>query len=137
MNDMRSEAEKFVSEFLDYVEEYDILDYYNKQRQKMQRSAGIETLIKRAKTVFPERKPDGESAKLMAELNQEERDKAIEASSVVIDTREMFSRRVAKNGGVRRMLREVIQGNPIALAEAMEFFAAEDGEKEFHVPSKV
>ena len=136
MSDYRSEAEKFVTGFLDYVQEHDILDHFDKRTQKMIRSAGVEALIKQAKAVFPARKPDGESAEEMAKLSENARDAAIKGSPNVVDTREMFSARVQKNGGVRRLLRDVLAGDEEAIKQAEEFFLAEDGEKEFYVPTK-
>ena len=72
----------------------------------------------------------------MAELTEAQRKEAIESSVNVLDTREMFSRKVQQNGGLRRLLREVIGGDNKAFEEAVEFFKAEDGKKEFNVPTK-
>ena len=134
MSDYRSDAEKFVTDFLDYVHNHDILDHFDKRTQKMIRSAGVEALIKQAKAVFPPRADDGKAE--TDKLTEDQRDEAIKNSSNVVDTREMFAARVQKNGGVRRILRELMDGNPQALKDAEEFFAAEDGEKEFHVSTK-
>jgi hypothetical protein len=131
MTDYRTEAEKFVTEFLDYVDEYDIQDKLNKRTNKMERSAGVETLVKRARGIFPERQ------KGPSKLPEAQLVAAIEASPNVVDTREMFARKTQENGGVRQMLKEILEGNQDAIERAHEFFAAENGEKEFYVPPKV
>jgi hypothetical protein len=134
MTDYRSEAEKFVTEFLDYIQEVDILDHLDKRTNKMVRSPGVEKLIRSAKAVFPARADNGkvETDKLdPAAMNE-----AIITTSNVIDTREMFARKVQKNGGVRSLLRSLYRDEPGAADAVAEFLAAEDGEKEFRVDDK-
>lgn len=128
MSDYRSEAEKFVTAFLDYVYEYDILDQLNKRTQKMERSPGVQSLVKMAESVFPARIKKGEPT---PEIAPEDADAAIKASPNVIDTREMFSRRVQESGGVRSMLRSLYYDEPGAADKVREFLEAEDGTKEF------
>lgn len=128
MTDYRSEAEKFVTAFLDYVYEYDILDQFNKRTQKMERSPGVQSLVKMAESVFPPRVKKGEPT---PEIAPEDADAAIKASPNVIDTREMFSRRVQESGGVRSMLRSLYYDEPGAADKVREFLEAEDGTKEF------
>lgn len=128
MTDYRSDAERFVTAFIDYVEEHDIKDYFDTKMNKMERSPGVENLVKQAKAVFPER-IGLEGTK---DLSTTEVSEAIEASDgVVIDRREDFARRVQANGGVRKMLRSLFNGEPDAHDRVAEFFAAEDGEKPF------
>jgi hypothetical protein len=131
----RSAAEEFVTQFIDYVDKYDILDELNKRTNKMERSPGVEKLIRDAKKVFPERKPKTAGAEMTA-LSEEERMLAIAASANVVDTREMFSRKIQENGGVREMLRRLLDGDDAAREEAREFFKAENGRKEFYVTPK-
>ncbi len=131
MSNFRSDAEKFVTEFLDYVNRYDILDHLNKQTQRMERSAGVHALVKQAEKVFPERKPQGESAEAMRNLTDEQRNEAIGSSPNVVDTRAMFAAKVLENGGTRGLLRAVLTGNQEALEDAKEFIKAVDGEKDF------
>lgn len=126
----RSAAEKFVTEFLDYMYDPDILDQLDKKTNKMVRSPGVEKLYQKASRVFPKRVDDGKAE--TDKLTQDEQDAAIAASpGVVLDTREMFGRSTQKNGGVRELLRQVMQGDEAAMARAADFFAAEDGQKEF------
>lgn len=132
MTDFRSAAEIFVTQFIDYVEKHDIKDEFNKRTQKMERSPGVEALIRDAKKVFPERIGTEGTDK----LSQDEIAEAIEASPNVIDTQEMFGRKIQMNGGVRQMLRGVLEGDSEATFAALEFIRAEDGLKEFHVPAK-
>lgn len=135
MTEFRSAAEDFTTKFLDYVQTYDILDEFNKQTQKMQRSAGVEKLIKHAQSVFPPRVADGqkENEKLTEEQVQEA---ASRDNVVVLERREDFGRRIAANGGARGLLEKVLAGDPEAIAQAVDFVAAEKGEKEFYVPTK-
>ena len=134
MSDFRSDAERFVTEFLDYVYKYDIRDQLNKQTQRMERSPGVETLVKMAQAVFPERKPGGKSAREMTELTAEQRDEAIAEALNVIDTRAQFSARIAMNGGLRGLVMAVGEGSQQAIDDLVEFVKAEKGLKEFHEP---
>jgi len=130
--DHRSAAERFVSKFLDYIYKTDIEDYFNKTTQKMERSAGVDALVKQAEAVFPGRPLNGKSAQAENEkLSEADKDAAIAASPGVVDTREMFARRVAKNGGTHKLLRDLFDGKSDAHDRVAEFLAAEDGEKEF------
>jgi hypothetical protein len=88
----------------------------------------VEKLILQAQAVFP-RADNGKTE--TDKLTEEQVDEAVESSENVIDTREMFARKVAENGGVRTMLRGLFEGDPEARERAAEFLAAEDGEKEF------
>ena len=135
MGEYRSEAEIFVTSFLDYIDEYDILDKLDRRTQKMVRSAGVESLIAQARNVFPKRIEKGQTIPVPA---PEVVDQLVQADNV-IDTREMFARKTAENGGVRAMLRAIVEGRPDAseaFEQAKEFLAAEDGKKEFAVPPK-
>jgi len=130
LSDYRSDAEKFVTDFIDYVNRYDILDQLNKHTQKMERSPGVEALVKRARAIFPDRKSGPTT------LSEPELDIAINAAPNVVDTRAMFSKRMQENGGVRAMLRAIVEERPDAdeaVERAKEFFAAEDGMKKFDV----
>lgn len=129
MTDYRSEAEKFVTEFLDYVEAYDILDKLNRQTQKMERSPGVAALIKQAESVFPKRADDGKAE--TDKLTSEQIDEAIAASPNVLPTREMFSRKVQASGGTRDMLRRLYEGDPSARDDVQAFLEAEDGVTKF------
>jgi hypothetical protein len=128
MTDYRSEAEKFVTDFLDYVYEHDILDKLNKQTQRMERSPGVQALVKQAEAVFPSRIKRGQEAPA---LTDSERQEAIESASNVVDTREMFSKKMQQNGGARKLLRALYNGEEGAPEAVKEFLAAEDGTKEF------
>lgn len=128
MTDYRSAAEQFVTEFLDYVYQYDIRDKLNMQTNKMERSPGVAKLIQKAEAVFPPRIKRGEEAPT---LTAEQIDEAVKTSPNVVDTREEFSRRVAKNGGTHALLRALYKGEPDAIERVKEFFAAEDGEITF------
>lgn len=136
MSNFRSDAERFVTEFLDYVYKYDIRDQLNKQTQRMERSPGVETLVKMAQAVFPERKPGGKSAQEMRDLSEIERNEAILASANVIDTRAQFSAKIAANGGLRGLVMAVGDGSQEAIDDLVEFVKAENGLKEFHEPEK-
>ena len=125
MTEFRSNAEKFVTEFLDYVYQYDIKDMLNKQTQRMERSAGVETLIKMAQAVFPDRQ------KGPNKLTQKQTDAAIRAANNVVDTRKMFSRKVATNGGLRGLIMQMAEGDPEATETLFEFVKAEKGIKDF------
>ena len=130
MTDYRSEAEKFVTDFIDYVNQHNILDQFNKRTQKMERSPGVDALVKQAMSIFPDRQ------KGPTKLSNPELDEAIKAAPNVVDTRSMFARRTQENGGVRAMLRAIVEGSPDAdeaVERAKEFFAAEDGTKKFDV----
>lgn len=128
MTDYRSKAEIFATDFLNYIYEYDILDELDKRTNKMVRSAGVQNLVKQAEAIFPPRIKEGETA---PELTDEQRSEAIAAAPNVVDTREMFARRVAKNGGTHALLRQLYADAPGAREAVKEFFEAEDGEKEF------
>ena len=136
MTDYRSDAERFITEFLDYVYKYDIRDQLNKQTQRMERSPGVETLVKMAQSIFPERKPGGKSAEEMRNLSDAERNTAILASPNVVDTRAMFSAKIAANGGLHGLVMAVGDNVPGALEDLVEYVKAEKGLKEFHEPQK-
>lgn len=126
MSDHRSAAEQFVTAFIDYVDKYDIKDELNKRKNIMERSPGIESLIKQANAVFPERLgQEGNDA--VTDI-----DAAIAASpKIVIDTRKMFARKIQQNGAARGLLERVLAGDENAKSLATEFIAAERGEKDF------
>lgn len=132
--DYRSEAEKFVTAFLDYVYKYDIQDEFDKKTQKMIRSPGVEALVKQAESVFPARADDGKTE--TDKLSKEEVDAVIENNSVVVDRRDVFSRKIQENGASQGLLRRVLQGDQEAIGLALELVKADDGEKEFYVPTK-
>lgn len=129
MSEFREAAEAFVVEFIRYVDKYDINDEYNKKTNKMERSPGVQSLIDQARKVFPEQVDDGKTE--TDKLSVVQVDEAIANSPNVIDTRDMFSRKIQENGGVRRLLEEVLNGSEEARLQAVEFFRAERGEKEF------
>jgi len=129
MGEFRAAAEKFVSDFLDYIYKADIKDSFNKRTQEMERSPGVQALIKQAESVFPPRAKDGR--KETDKLSEDDRNAAVEAAANVVDTREMFSRRVAKNGGTQRLLRDLYEDKPGAQQAVQAFFDAEDGVTKF------
>lgn len=129
MTEYRSAAESFVIEFLRYVQKHDILDEFNKRTQKMERSPGIAAIIKQAQSVFPPEVEDGK--KETDKLTKEQVDEAIEASPDVLDTRELFGRKIAENGAARGLLEKVLAGDVAAIEQANEFLQAERGEKKF------
>lgn len=125
---MRSDAEKFVTRFLDYVYKYDILDDFDVKNQKRVRSPGVQALIEQAEKVFPPRKKGVVAADEMAELTEEQRSEAIEASEDVVDMRAEFAKRTARNGGLRAILRQIMAGDPEGYTRAAEFLGLEDKE---------
>ena len=130
MSEFRSAAEQFVTDFLDYMYKEDILDHFNNKTQKMERSAGVEALVKQAQRVFPARADDGK--KETDKLTPEQIEQAVKGSpETVIDTREMFARKIQKNGGTRALLRGLYNNEPGVADKVREFFEAEDGDKEF------
>lgn len=135
MTDYRSAAEKFVTEFLDYVNQYDIQDEFDKKTQKMVRSAGVSKLIQQASTVFPPRVAVGK-VETDAITNMDE---VIAESKNVIDRRDDFSRKIQQNGAARGLLEKLVTCPPeetlSVMLLAQEFIAAEKGEKEFYVPA--
>lgn len=131
MSDFRSNAEKFVSNFLDYIYKYDIHDEFDKRTQKMVRSAGVQALVKEAEAVFPKRADDGKAE--TDKLTVDELESAIDASNNVIDRRDVFSRKIQKNGAARGLLERVLAGDKDAVDMARELIAADNGKKEFHV----
>jgi len=130
----RSEAEKFVTAFLDHVEEFDILDEYDENVNEMVRSEEIEELVKWAQQIYP-RKPNGESAREMEVMFEPEREAAIAAAPNVVHLRADFAKRIAANGGLRRIVRDIVEGTEQndmerlnrALDDAHTFIEAEDG----------
>lgn len=130
MTDFRSEAEKFVTSFLDYVETHDILDHFDRRTQKMERSPGVQALIAEAQTVFPPRVDDGKKA--TDNLPQEKIEILVESPNV-IDRRDVFSARIQKNGAARGLLERVLNGDQEAVNLAAELIAADRGEKEFKI----
>lgn len=132
MTDYRSKAEVFVTEFIDYVNKHDILDYFDKRSQKMTRSAGVEALIRQANEVFPARVGKEGTDK----LTEVEIAEAVEASPNVIDRRDVFSKKIQDNGGARGLLERILNGDLAALPLAQELIDADNGDKEFYEPSK-
>lgn len=129
MTDYRSEAEKFVTEFLDYMSRYDILDEFDKSAQKMVRSAGVNALYTKAQSIFPPRVPIGKVE--TDKLSEEVLEQLVTESPNVIDRRDVFSRKISDAGSARGLLAGVLEGNPDAVILAQEFLKAERGEKEF------
>ena len=130
--DYRSASEKFVTEFLDYVEKYDIFDEFDKRTQKMARSAGVDALIKKASGVFPPRVKVGQIENALVK----DMDVTIEGAKNILDKRDVFARKIRDNGAARGLLEKVMTGDEKAIALAYEFLRAEKGEKEFDVPTK-
>lgn len=131
MTDYRSESEKFVTAFLDYVYEYDIKDKLNKQTQRMERSPGVQVLVNMAEDIFPTRKDKGVAAAEMRALPVEEVDEAIAQSPNVIDTRAMFAAKISENGGLRNLAMQMADGDDEAFQLLIQYGLAEKGKKEF------
>lgn len=129
MDDYRSKAEIFVTRFLDYVQVYDIKDFFNKSTQTMERSPGIQALITEAESVFPTRVISGKT--VTDAIDAEVVEELINTSPNVIDSREVFSRKIKDAGAARGLLERVIAGDMEAIELAKEFIKAENGEKEF------
>lgn len=129
MSEYRSAAEQFVTEFLDYVEKYDIKDELNKRKNIMERSPGVEALIKKAQAIFPPRVDVGKVE--TDKLTEAQVDEAIATSPNVIDTRARFAKRVAANGGTHALLRQLYADEPGAREAVEAFLNAEDGKMEF------
>ena len=134
MSDHRSLAEKFVTEFLDYVEKYDIFDEFDKRSQKMVRSAGVDALIKKAASVFPGRVKIGQLEN--DAISKVTKSIIIEEAPNIIDRRDLFSRKVQENGSARGLLEKVLLGDKKAIILARELVDADNGKKEFYVPPK-
>lgn len=132
---MERRAVQFVADFIKYYEAYDIQDLLDKKLNKMVTSPGVLRLVADARDILPARADDGNAANLA--LSAKEIDEAIEEAHNVIDTREMFSRKVQANGSARGLLEKVLKGDVEAIAQAQEFVKAENGEKEFEVPTTV
>ena len=130
MSEFETGGREFAIDFLNYYDKYGINDEFDKRTQKMVPSAGVLALVKQAKSIFPERAA-GEQKKLNDSLTKEQVDEAIASDSNVLDTREMFAKRVARNGGTHALLRALYKGEPGASEAVLEFLQAEDGEKEF------
>jgi hypothetical protein len=129
-DDYRSKAEIFVTTFLDYITQHDILDEFDKRTQKMVRSEGVENLVKMASEIFPPRVRVGKVE--TDKLSQEELDKAVaESSEVVVDRRDVFSRKIQANGAARGLLARVLAGDSEAIELGRELVAADAGEKTF------
>jgi hypothetical protein len=128
MSDIREQALQFVADFIAYYEEYDILDKFDARRNKQVTSDGVLGLVKQARSIIP-RAEDGqiENSKLTAD----QVDEAVQNSPKIIDTREMFARKVQDNGSARGLLEQVLSGDQAAILLATEFVRAEKGEKEF------
>lgn len=131
MSDYRSKAEDFVINFLRHVNKEDILDHFDKARQKMVRSPGIEALIKEAREVFPPQLENGGGKEATDALTPEQVDSSIEESPHVLDRRDVFARKIQENGAARGLLRRVLDGDTEAAVMALELFAADDGETKF------
>ena len=125
MGEFRSEAEQFVSYFLDYIYKEDIKDELNKRTQKMERSPGVQDLVRRAQAVFPERAKDGNLEN--KKLSEAQIDAAIVGAPNVADLRKEFGKRTQANGGTRKMLRDLYAGEPGAAEAVREFLDYEDG----------
>ena len=134
MSEFRSAAEIFLARFLDYVYKHDIKDEFNKRTQKMERSPGVATLIKEAEQASP-RAADGADGKQRTDaLTTQQVDEAMKATPNVIDRREDFGRRIQLNGGTRKLLQELFDGEPGARVRVEEFLSAENGIKKFDEP---
>lgn len=132
MSDYRSESEKFVTEFLDYVYKYDIQDEFNKRTQKMERSAGVTKLISHAESIFPARSKGGRQ-------KIENIEEVIAEAKNVVDRRDVFARKIQQNGAARGLLEKLVRCPPEQTLEVLqlaeEFLQAEEGKKEFYVPT--
>ena len=131
---MEKRALQFVVDFIKYYEKEDIKDFFDKAKNKMLTSPGVLALVAEARDILPARVEDGRLE--VAKLSTEDLDKAITLSENVIDTREMFGRKVQANGSARGLLEKVLAGDEAAILQATEFVKAERGEKEFEVPPK-
>lgn len=131
---MEKRAVRFVVDFLKYYEKEDILDLLDKRLNKMVTSPGVLQLVADARDILPPRADDGQIEN--AKLSQKELDDAVTKSENVIDTREMFSRKVQANGSARGLLEKVLNREGPAIELAREFLKAERGEKDFEVPTK-
>jgi hypothetical protein len=135
MSDIREDALQFVANFIAYYEDHDILDKFDSKRNKQTTSDGVLALVKQARSILP-RAEDGqiENSKLTAT----QIDESIQLSANIVDTREMFSRKVQDNGSARGLLEQVLSGDQASILLATEFIRAQKGEKEFgEVPTKI
>lgn len=129
---------EFVVDFRNYYDEYGIEDKLNRQTNRMETSSGVHELVLRAKKISPPTKLKN-AAKVMRDMGEEEREKAIETSNNVINLRTQFSRKTAENGGTRGLIADLVDaynnGDTGSFAEALanmeKFTRAERGEENF------
>lgn len=118
----------FVSKFLADYDKYGIQDFYNQTSKKMETSWFVKELVDAARKIAPVKVGRLEAANLMRAMDEQARVEAIEASpEKVVNLRAEFSRRTAENGGLRAILRDVVENpNAETVATARQFLEFED-----------
>jgi hypothetical protein len=81
---------------------------FNKTKNKMVNLPELVAIMEDVHDVIPARKKPQEAAKAMRELQEQERSEAIVASDKVIDLRAEFARKVALNGGVYGLVKQLV-----------------------------
>jgi len=113
----------FIRDFLNYVEKVGIFDEYDRDTNKMKTSAGVEALIKEARSYLPPKLKGIEAAAKMRDLDPDMRDQLIQQDEEkrIIDMRTEFARRQAENGGAQGLLKRLVdaveRGDTIAVKE--------------------
>jgi hypothetical protein len=132
---MQDDAMDFVVAFLAYYDQEGIEDKFDNKRNKMVTSPGIESLVKQARELAPDKLGPLQAANAMRDLDEAKRDAAVEGSSKVIDMRAAFGRKIQENGGTRAMLLKLAEamenGDPIDpefLSMVQQYRRAENGE---------
>ena len=116
------DAMDFVASFLAFVNTNGIYDEFDKESNKMITSSGVQALIEQAKTLLPEMK-GGQTSKMMRELTDDERERAIVGNNRVIDMRAEFAKRIAANGGRQRLMSGFVEAMELGDFEKAKQFA--------------
>ncbi len=112
----------FIRDFLAYVNKVGIYDEFDKDAQKMVTSQGVEALIKEAQRYMPDTLKPMAASLRMRDLTDDERDRAIADSEAgrIIDMRQEFQRRMAKNKGAVGLLEKLIEASETGNYEGLE-----------------
>jgi hypothetical protein len=108
---MSNNPMNFIRDFLNYVDKEGIYDQFDKDTQKMVTSAGVEALIKEAKSYLPEKLKPLEAAKRMRDLNEDERDQLIKDADEarIIDLRKRFQKKMSINQGAQGIVARLVE----------------------------
>lgn len=105
---MRTHLELLISLY-DLYSEGKLKSEFNKTKNKMEDSPELISIMEDVYGVIPEKKSPKEAAAAMRELSEVDRNEAIEASEgKVVDLRSAFARKIAVNGGVQGLVKELL-----------------------------